>query len=224
MFDYKTDIIDRNITRICHFTKSRNFLRIINESKFIYSVKQMENGFCDINDTNRFDHCLDHINCSIQYPNIYYLNKVKNKDELFKDWAVLLLKPEILLKENTLVSPVNAATSQGKYITDINHGFSSLFVNEIESKRHLKRSLFMPSNVTTDLQAEVLIYQSIDIKFISGLLVSTKLQAEREFARLKVLGKDQDYSIFYSEEIFEPSKLMDMLHNGKIPEEIKYEK
>lgn len=217
------EIKERGITRLCHFTKSKNFLNIINDSKYIYSVQQMSENMKDINDEHRYDHKLDHISCSIQYPNEYYLQTIKDKDILFKEWVVLLLKPEIILKEQTLFSPVNAATKNGKLIYPSSQGLQALFQNEVVSKYRCERTLFQPLNVPTDLQAEVLIYQCIESSYIYGLLVPTIEQAKSEYSRLKVLGKQEDFEIWYCKDIFDKNLLARNLKNGIIPEEIRYQ-
>lgn len=217
------EINERGITRLCHFTKSKNFLSIINDSKYIYSVQQMSDNMRDINDEHRYDHKLDHISCSIQYPNVYYLERIKEKDILFNEWVVLLLRPEIMLKEETLFSPVNAASKNGNYIYPASEGLDALFQNEVISKYRCERTLFQPLNVPTDLQAEVLIYQSIEVSYIYGLLVPTIEQAKSEYSRLKVLGKQHDFQIWYCKDVFDKSSLASKLKNGTVPKEIQYQ-
>ena len=61
----------RGISRLCHFTKSKNFAHIINDFNGIIATDKLPEGYKDINDINRFDKKTDYVCCSVQYPNIY---------------------------------------------------------------------------------------------------------------------------------------------------------
>ena len=108
----------RGITRLCHFTQSRNLAHIFGDCRGILSRKSLQEEDLPHNptDPNRWDGCEDLVCCSIEFPNVYYFSIVQNQDHLFKDWVVLMIKPDYLWRPGTKFCPTNAATKSGSYI------------------------------------------------------------------------------------------------------------
>jgi hypothetical protein len=90
----RTEIMARSITRLCHLTKSQKALHILSSEEGIKAVEFLDKSLYDANDSLRLDGRLKYINCSLEYPNHWYWNKVKDKDPLFQDWVILLINPE----------------------------------------------------------------------------------------------------------------------------------
>jgi hypothetical protein len=170
----------KKITRLCHLTRSQKAVHILSSEAGIKAVDFLETDIYDANDSLRLDGRTDCINCSIQYPNHWYWNKVKNKDPLFKDWVILLINPAILLLDTTEFCAVNAATGRGVHIKKGFSAFQELFDNTVQGRN---RALNMLSCCPTDDQAEVLVYKNISRKDIIGVIVKDKDQAERESIR-----------------------------------------
>lgn len=105
----------RGITRLCHFTQSRNLAHILGDCVGILSRRRLESNDLPYNptDPDRWDGCEHLVCCSIEYPNVYYFAKVREQDHLFKDWVVLLIKPDFLWTPGTKFCPCNAATARG---------------------------------------------------------------------------------------------------------------
>lgn len=213
------EIEKRGIKRICHFTKSKNLSHILNDFKGIYAIDFLPENYKDCNDSLRLDGKTDYICCSIEYPNIFYLDRIKNNDKLFKDWIILSIDPKIMCLEKTLFSKVNAATEKGRYITKGGGGFKSLFDNNIvTTKRSIKRECTMIESSPTDIQAEVLIYHKIPLEYINGIIVKNELQARDEFFRMKLWGGKNDIPIIVAPELFNKD-LSNKILAGTIPEE-----
>lgn len=210
---------NRNIKRICHFTNSKNLSHILNDFKGIYATDFLLENYKDYNDDLRLDGKTDYICCSIQYPNVFYLDRIKNNDKLFKEWIILSIDPQIICLQETLFCKVNAATERGKYICKGINGFKNLFEeNIITNKRSIKRSPTMLKSLPTDIQAEVLIYKKIPLEYINGIIVKDEIQAREEFFRMKYWGGKNNIPIIVAPDLFDRD-LSNKLRRGNLPKE-----
>jgi hypothetical protein len=143
----------------------------------------------DVTDNERLDGYPDHISCSIEFPNTWYLKKIKDQDPLFKEWVVLFIKPSHLCKDNTLFCCRNASSQRGRLVVSGYSGFQSLFKPEIIGAKGLtfKRMPEMLPCCPTDDQAEVLVSGNVPREDIIGVGVCSEEQAKRERLRLCLL-------------------------------------
>lgn len=176
---------NRNITRLCHITRSQKAMHILSSEDGIKAVDFLDESLYDANDEQRLDGKKDFINCSIQYPNHWYWKRVKDKDPLFRDWVILLINPEILTLDTTKFCPVNAAKGRGAYISDGYDGFKELFGERVHTR--YRPSQMLPCCPTDD-QAEVLVYKNISRKDIIGVVVLNEDQGESESVRWEILN------------------------------------
>ena len=82
--------VQRRITRLCHLTPSRNLGHIAVDPRGILALQHLEKDEKSVfnpTDLARLDGYLDHVCCSIQYPNAWYFRKARNKEQLFPDWG-----------------------------------------------------------------------------------------------------------------------------------------
>ena len=174
-------------------------------------------------DQERLDGLPDHVCCSIQYPNAWYLRQVRKQDKVFLDWVVLLIKPNYLWRPNTKFSPRNAAASHGSHVSDGVDGFQRLFEEKtVGSGGHtFSRGISHPDFLPTDEQAEVLILGPIAQSDIFGVVVPDKSQAKREIARLEALDV-RLRRCYVSPELFDPVRLSGMLRSGNLPPEVEH--
>ena len=109
------ECVNRGITRICHFTQSRNLAHIFDDPLGLCSKRTLQQYDMPHNptDPDRYDGRDDLICCSIEYPNTYYFAKVREQDHLFKDWVVLMIDPSYLWHPETCFCPCNAARARG---------------------------------------------------------------------------------------------------------------
>jgi len=95
----ETEVKARGITRLCHFTPSRNLAQIVAGKTGILATSKLqedERSVYTATDLQRLDGFREHICCSIEYPNAWYFEKARGKELLFKDWVVLLVTPKYL--------------------------------------------------------------------------------------------------------------------------------
>ncbi|MDM0917662.1 DarT ssDNA thymidine ADP-ribosyltransferase family protein [Clostridium perfringens] len=212
-------IKERGITRLCHFTKSKNLTHILGEFGGIKSSDKIPNHYKDVNDLLRLDGKVSHICCSVEYPNLYYFGSIKDNDKLFKDWIILLINPKVMSEVDCLFSPVNAATEKGKYIKEGVEGFNKMYENTISTnRRRIRRSLNIPKECPTDFQAEVLVKEYIGNEYIEGIIVQNEEQARHEKFKLSILGLDKKIKVYVSEDAFSKS-IYDGIKNGIKPKE-----
>lgn len=205
----------RGITRLCHFTQSRNLAHILGDTKAILSSQQLQTDDLPYNptDSDRWDGCEDMICCSIEFPNVYYFNKARTRDLLFKDWVVLIIKPDYLWMSVTKFCPTNAAKQKGALIKKGDESFLSLFapttidISYYRSSEHLDCA---PTNV----QAEVLVSGQIPLDDLTAIAVSDADQAKREICRASLQGLSINKDILIVPDFYNRQNLAQSIHQG----------
>lgn len=212
-------IQERGINRLCHFTKSKNLTYILEDLNGILASELIPSHIKDINDENRLDNKLDYICCSVEYPNIYYLDRIKDNDKLFKEWIILCINPKIIVDTPCLFSPVNAATQCGKYIESGRVGFSKLFSQIVNtSKRTINRDSKTLKACPTDLQAEVLVRKFIPKEYINAVIVQNQEEGKKQRFKLKMLGLDKSIEIIIAPELFQKESYSKIRQGFKLKE------
>ncbi|MCL2703857.1 MAG: DUF4433 domain-containing protein [Defluviitaleaceae bacterium] len=204
----------RGVSRLCHFTKFQSLTHIIPSADGILASGSIRSDTKNVIDTERYDGELDHVCCSIEYPNSWFLKDAiqKNTDVIFRDWVVLYIELGILRKRDTKFCPCNASTGRGMYITD---DINALFENPVRCKRVFHRSANMLSCCPTDGQAEILIKDNIPRDYIVGITVGNEDVARRIYAMFKTYGVKQ-VPIFIAPDVLTPS-WSNMIKNGRRP-------
>ena len=220
-------VVERGITRLCHVTPSQNLVHIAKDPKGIQSSVALaadpEAVFNPI-DKSRLDGLPDHVCCSIQYPNAWYLRQVRQHSKVFRDWAILLIKPDYLWLSDTKFSPRNAAADYGRFVSKGTSAFSRLFASETQGAggRTFPRVEDHPTFLPTDEQAEVLIPTAVARKDIAGVVVPNESQAKREIARLEILGTGFPH-YFVAPDLFDAWELSRLLRSGRVPSEVEFD-
>jgi len=213
----------RGITRICHFTPSRNLVHIATDPNgLLASARLQENEKAVFNATDRarLDGFTNHVCCSIQYPNAWYFRKARDHESLFVDWVVLLIKPHHIWAAGTKFCPRNAAAGFGRGVGEGEGAFEAMFAPSVIGayERNYTRSATHPAWLPTDEQAEVLIPDHVAREDILGVAVVDEAQAKREHARLTQLQVDVP-AIVIAPHFFQPSWLSAQLRRGQVPTE-----
>ena len=216
----------RGITRLCHFTPSRNLVHIASDSRGILASRHLQDDETTIfnpTDKARLDGYPDHVCCSIQYPNAWYFRKARENQRLFPDWVVLLIDARYLWEAGTKFCPRNAAAEHGQRVRGGIAVFDTLFANEVEGYRTYRRGPHRPDFLPTDEQAEVLILDRIGRGDVNGVVVRDDAQAAREASRLELAGLSVPRIVIIPE-FFEPLALSRDLRSGRIPSEREYQR
>ena len=212
------------ITRLCHFTQSRNLGHIATNLTGVLSAARLQTDepyVFNPTDRERFDGFVDHISCSIQYPNAWYFSSARVRERLFRDWVVLLIAPHYLWARGTKFCPRNAAASGGKEVAEGLEAFEALYASTVQGTRGktFRRSATHPLWLPTDEQAEVLIPDQVEHDDLLGVVVADEAQGRLEEGRLAHLGVEAP-PIYISPGLFDPRALSAKLRNGRVPEEI----
>ncbi len=227
----RASVLRRGITRLCHFTPSRNFVHIATGSEGLLATSRLsedERAVFNPTDLARLDGFEDHVCCSIQYPNAWYFRSARSKERLFKDWVVLFIDPRHLWLPGTKFCVRNAAAARGAGVEEGEEAFEALFSPSVVGSqgRTFQRGSTQAAFLTTDEQAEVLIPRRVARGNILGIAVVDEKQARNEKARLEQLRETIPTTIvptiIVAKDFFAPADLSRLLKSGQRPEEIVY--
>ena len=214
----------RGITRLCHFTPSRNLAHIASDPRGVLASRHLqddETAVFNPTDKARLDGYPGHVCCSIQYPNAWYFRKARKNERLFPDWVVLLIDARYLWQTGTKFCPRNAAAEHGRLVAEGVTAFDSLFADVVEGVDVYRRGPRHPDFLPTDEQAEVLISDQISRRDVKGVVVRDDDQAAREASRLRLQGLPVP-RIVVVPEFFEARALSQELRSGRTPSEREY--
>lgn len=224
----EAEVHARGITRLCHFTQARNLVHIASHKDGVKSSNALrdDQAACfTATDTKRIDGYTDHICCSIEYPNAWYLHKVDANEPLFKDWVILFIAPHYIWDSDSRYCPRNAAAGRGGHVVTSLSGFKSLFVPSIAGA-YGKKNIRGPKHLDcspTDDQAEVLVKTNIILDDIIGVAVRDESQAKNENVRLRLAGIETNpFRFFIVPELFNRYALSASIRAGNRPTELLY--
>jgi ssDNA thymidine ADP-ribosyltransferase, DarT len=219
----KAAVEDRRITRICHFTPMRNLVHIATDDAGLLSTLQLtdaERGEFNQQDLERLDGFPDHISCSIQYPNAYYMrtkkNQARGEAKLFPGWVCLLIKADHLWNDTTLFCAHNAAGGRGA-VPGI-EAFHEMFADKVFAPRGTWQRQKHPDFCPTDAQAEVMVHRQIPRNDITGIVFESEAQAGNTYVALRQLGAPvAQFSYVIAPDFYAPTRLAGMLSAGRLP-------
>lgn len=217
----------RGISRLAHFTPLRNLVHIATSDDGLLSTKALteeERSAFNPQDLERLDGFPDHISCSIEYPNAYYLRRkrkdARGEERIFPDWVCLLIASSHLWRDSTLLCPHNAAGRRG---VDVGSGiecFKSLFAEEVDAPQRVWTRERQPLCCPTDAQAEVLVHRQIPPRDILGIAVESEAQAGNTYAVLRQLEAPvEELPILICPDFYSPTTLALGLQANRRPVE-----
>lgn len=217
---------ERKITRLCHLTPFQNLIHIARGDGLRSTLELSGDARAAYTqqDLERLDGHPDHISCSIEYPNVWYLRQRRKRatplQKLFPDWVCVLIEPHHLWREDTLVCFRNAAAAGGAYIDRGSTAFEAMFADSVVGSggRTYTRGSKPPSCPTDD-QAEVLIAKQIPLADAGRVVVADTAQASRVLVGLDLLQVPPDtFELIVAPKLFQIS-LSGALHAGRRPTE-----
>ena len=211
----------RGVTRLCHFTKLVCLTHILSSPDGILASQNINSDILNQTDPVRLDGRKDSVCCSVQYPNTWYLEQARKRDQdrIFVDWIVIFIDLDILEKRTIAFSPCNAAKGRGRYILDDINMLDQLYANVTTVGR--RRDSKLLSCCPTDDQAEILIRGNIPSSFFTGFAVSNKERADHLYSILCMYSME-DVPIVIAPDIFSTSWSA-LAHRGNLPSETLYE-
>jgi hypothetical protein len=178
----RAQISERQIKALFHFTRESNLNSILHRGLLRRSEIEEKGIDYTYNDDERLDGHLNSISCSISFPNyrMFYRLRCENEGE---KWVVLALSPNILIDKTCSYYPRNAATGCYHGVDPNTFQDAAAFDAMFGDVGGIKREdLNIPTHFTTDPQAEVLVFDDIEPKYIMSVVVNTKQQKERLLA------------------------------------------
>jgi ssDNA thymidine ADP-ribosyltransferase, DarT len=224
----KAEAQRRGITRLCHFTPSRNLGQILIGNVGILAtqkLKEDERSVYAPTDLQRMDGFVNHICCTIEYPNAWFFEQARAKEILFKDWVILFIHAKYLWAKGTRFCYRNAAASFGADVVEGEAAFQRMFAQRTVGARGMTfvRTAQRLASCPTDEQAEVLVPDTISIVDIIGVAVQSEEQARNEMVRIQLLKVPQrvqdSLRIIIAPDLFDKRKLSSGLKIGRRPEE-----
>ena len=211
-------VIEKGITRLCHFTQSRNLAHIFSDGLGICSTYELKKEKLPYNETDevRYDRHPELICCSIEFPNVYYFATSRSRVQLFEDWAVLLIDPKYIYRKDTLYCPCNAAKGKGAYLCSGAEGFESLYDLHPRGS-NFPRSAKRMEAAPTDVQAEVLVDGPIALEDIIGVVFFDIEQARRELLRLELMQAKlpERCKVYISQDFYDKENLDTKIRNNR---------
>jgi len=201
--EFQKEITDRGIEYLIHFTPTINLLSIFEQGKLLSRALLEKNGiddtlldFIEFLDSTRFDD-KNYINLSLSSPNYLLFNRFRERtrDKPYINWCVLKINPKYIYQAETLFSVTNAASSIAKHTYGISgdiQKFKKLFENGITSKVGILQRASLRSKYPTDVQAEVLVKNEIELSDI----LQVYFKDEAELAKGKAALIDYDTANF----------------------------
>jgi ssDNA thymidine ADP-ribosyltransferase, DarT len=224
--DVRHEAEGREIMRLCHVTPLRNLVHIATGDGLLSTAQLSASDRRVFNqqDLRRLDEYPDHISCSIEFPNVWYMRQrrrdTRGADRLFADWVCVCIGPDHLWRDDTLFCPRNAAADYGRLVAGGIEAFRSLYAEQSEGAggRIFIRTADRSPACPTDEQAEVLVHRRIPIDDIQRIVVVDESQAKRTFIGLEQLDVPPDrFAYAVCEEFFDPDKLSALLRRGRRP-------
>lgn len=192
----KDFIESRNINSLVHFTKLENLPSILQNG--LISREQLDSECIDylFNDEYRMDGKYNSICLSISFPNyrMFYKYSNLNRDK----WCIIFLDPSILYEKDCLFCIENAASTNETNRSDSEkkgiNGLKKLF-EDIPYRNKVQ----LPSHFTTNSQAEVLVLENIEPKYIQCICVNhSDVKFNYEDYSDFEFYYDDDYNGFFS--------------------------
>lgn len=176
-------IDERGIERVVHFTTNKGLIGILDsgylKSRGILPEDKRLEFIVKHNSPTRKDvEQIRYVNLSITNINREFFNYCsKWHDDIF--WCVLCFSPEILTHDGVIFTTTNNIYPSVQRGVGLN-GLEKLFSETVLGKygQSIVRQPTHPLNATTDIQAEVLYPEKIDIKYLQKIIVSSEDHAD----------------------------------------------
>jgi hypothetical protein len=165
--------LERKVPYLLHFTRSKHLPSIIANGLYPRSSIHALSIKPHFNDAYRIDGHLNSSSLSIGHPNssMFYKLRLAEPDE---KWVVLIVEKSVLWTKQSAFYKHNAADNKVRHLSIENlrtlEAFRGIY-DEIEGKE-TRQQMRLKSFDPTDLQAEVLVTDVIEPKYLIGAIFS----------------------------------------------------
>jgi hypothetical protein len=195
----------RKIEYLVHFTRIDNLNSILENGLIPVSMQQKMKIPSVHNDEQRIDSKLDCTSCSISFPNYKLFYTFREYKFPESSWVVIVLDKDVLFSPSniTYFCQTNAARvfpriSSAKELCTAT-AFENMFCNSLTTKENKviqRASLQINDCITTDPQAEILISDVIDKKYIGCICFQKQSDIDEYITKYgKGLLSKYDYQV-----------------------------
>ena len=195
----------RKIEYLVHFTRIDNLNSILENGLIPVSMQQKMKIPSVHNDEQRIDSKLDCTSCSISFPNYKLFYTFREYKFPESSWVVIVLDKDVLFSPSniTYFCQTNAAgvfprISSAKELCTAT-AFENMFCNSLTTKENKviqRASLQINDCITTDPQAEILISDVIDKKYIGCICFQKQSDIDEYITKYgKGLLSKYDYQV-----------------------------
>ena len=194
----------RGITRLCHFAPLLNVHHILASGAILCSERIETELLSSFNPTDRLrlDGRTTHICASLEYPNVWYLEKLEALADNYPHHAIFLINVRVLSAEGVLFSARNAAGGARIHLPG-RVGFDRLYEHTVTGNQTWTRMAGHPSWLPTDMQAEVLVPGSISLDSVTGVVVKSTEVAATFLAQLRAAKASLGVPLLVSAAMFD---------------------
>ncbi|MDI9691732.1 DarT ssDNA thymidine ADP-ribosyltransferase family protein [Acinetobacter baumannii] len=196
---------ERGIEYLTHFTSIENLKSILKHGFLSRAELEKQEIKYTYFDHDRRDQKLNALSFSISFPNsaMFYSYRNRYPDNT---WCLILLNSAVIYTKDCAYYPTNAASNQFRLKNVSQYksyeALNALFADRVQNSQGiLHRSSLLKDQDTTDVQAEIMVFDNIqpeDIKhiFVNDDRVAEKLQLEYPYLSIRSL---QDYWGFFDD-------------------------
>jgi len=173
------EVKKRKIKHIFHFTKISNLINILEYGLLPRATLDESSLEYQANDEVRSDFCLNASCLSVSFPNykVFYSYRMSDKAQ---EWVVLAFDPRVLWEKDCAFCYRNAASSEITCIPLEHRKKPESFVGLFEDfPQYPKRSVLeINDSYPTNPQAEILVFEKIEMSYLQGLLFETPISMQ----------------------------------------------
>lgn len=217
----KEDALQRGITQLCHFTRCSNLTGILTANRGLLPISYMNSAGLSYTpcDNSRWEGHPECICCTIEFPNVFFFAKARERSP--DDWVVLLINPSYLWRASTLLSPCNASRGKGKYISKGPTAFRAMFADK-SAGSEITRTDRQLVCAPTDIQAEALIAERIEVSDITGMVFQSQKDADRAIESLATNNIRTNIPIYIEHMFYVTYPLLNKINRGISPTLTRY--
>ncbi len=188
----------KKIDTLYHFTRCENLEKIFRYGLLPRSVLDKKKIDSYYNDEYRYDGCLDAVCLSIEFPNykMFYRLRMENPNT---EWAVIKLNARLLCDSTCAYCWTNAGDQSMVSISLEERMKKKTFLDLFENKKGYpkREELGLEDWYPTNPQAEVLVFDKIDVAYIEAVLFDDQKVLNKYFKCIHPnVQADVDVSVF----------------------------
>lgn len=194
----KQTVQRRGVKNLWHFTRLDNVQSIIENGIVPRATLEAAGSNVNFNDDYRYDGFKQASCISVSYPNykMFYILRQQNPGV---EWVVIAVLPDVLWLKNCAFCSENAASNSMTKIPIQQRMGVEAFERMFDPVENIptRNQLGLEDRFTTNPQAEVLVFDTIEIQLIRGFVVSSenvKKQLQAIYPNIEFVHSNVHYS------------------------------